>query len=255
MRGKVVIFNAVKGLGFIEGEGGGRHFFHQTDLMVPGFRAIAVGKEVEFTDYTRDGRPVAKEIRPINGTGIQVANPLPKAINLEGIMKGRTGIVILRVDTLDRIYANEDLFPFGEFVIAPSIWGTDDSFRAFRAGGMVKGFTLRLPRPTQERVFLALDPDKTPMPSREELPIEPGSYLLSLEADGSLRIQCMGRRYQEGKGGGNWVVLEHRSRQALNLAEEIEGQLPTSGLARDNDGFVPAIKEAITLLRQKVTAS
>ena len=251
MKGTVAISNAVKGLGFIDGENGSRCFFHQTDLAVPGFRAIAVGEEVEYTATTREGRPVAKEIRPVNGTGgVQIANPRPRAIMLE------KGMGVLRVDTLDRIYAKEDLFPFGEFVIAPSVW-VDGAFRAFRTDVAARGFTLRLPQPTSSRAFVALDPDKKPLPPTDDqvqLPL--GSYILSLEQDGTLDIQCIGRRFQNEQGsGGNWVVLEHRFRHTLNLREDIVNQIPTSGLERDNDGFLPGIVQAATLLNQGVMAS
>lgn len=248
MKGNVDIFNVVKGVGFLTG----RVFFHQNDLVIPpGFRAIGIGKEVEYTPATREGRPVAKAIKPVNGTGVQVASPLPKAILL-----GNQGIVGLRVDTMDRIYAKEDLYPFGEFTIAPSVWGIDGSFRAFRVGGVVNGFTVRLPNPTQKRVFLLLDPNKKPLSSTNgEIRVALGSYVLSLEKDGSLRIQCVGRRYQSEKGGGNWVVLEHRLQLQLNLNGDIANQLPTSGLERDNDEFLQGIAEAATLLKEGVMVS
>lgn len=246
MKGTVAIFNAGKGVGFLEDQNGERRFFHQSDLKMVGFRAIAVGKEVEFTTSSaRDGRPVAKDINPVNGNDVQVADPLPKAIMLD------KGIVVLRVDTLNRIYAKEDLFPFGEFVIAPSVW-VGGAFRAFKTNGAIRGFTLRLPQPTSSRAFVALDPDKKPLPpvdDQVQLPL--GSYILSLENTGVLDVQSIGQRYQPEKGGGNWVVLEHRFQYTLNLAQEIEGQLPTSGLARDNDGFVPGIVEAAAILNQQ----
>ena len=249
MKGTVTIFNAVKGLGFIEGEDGKRYFFHQTDLAVPGFRAIAVGKEVEFTATTKDGRPVAKGIHPTNGTGVQVADPLPK-----GIMISKDGIIILRMETMDTLHAHEDLWPFGKFVVEPSVWATDGSFRAFRVGGMVRAFALELPAPTSGKIFLALDGDKEIMPSEEKIHI-PGSYILSLENTGSVRIQSIGRRYQSEKGGGSWVVLEMRFQQNLNLKEDVMDQISSSGLERDNDGFISAIEEAVAFLERGVTAS
>lgn len=245
MRGIVTIFNAVKGVGFLGDEDGTRRFFHFSELLMEGFRGIAVGTNVEFMPMGNNGRPTAQEVNAIDGSGLRVANPHPKAMMVD------KGIVPLRVDTLDRIYAQEDLFPFGEFLVPPSVW-VDDAFRAFRTSGMVKTFAIHLPQPTSERVFLLLDPDKKPLtPSSARVHTAPGSYVLSLEENGALDIQSIGRRFQKEKGGGNWAVLEHRFRHTLILDEGIANQLPTSGLERDNDGFIPAIEEAITLLSQQ----
>lgn len=247
-KGIVAVSNVVKGIGFIQGEDEKRHFFSHNDLEVPGFRTVIVGKEVSFTPVQANGKDQAKKVSPTGSSGIQIADPLPKGIFLD-----RNGIVQLRVDTLDRIYAQEDLFPFGEFTIAPSLWGSDGSFRAFRVGGVVKGFTVSLPKPTSARAFLALDPDKNPLPATDgQIRLPLGSYILSLESSGSVRIQTVGKRFQSEKGGGNWVILEHRFQYALDLQQDIEGQFPTtSGLSRDNDGFIPGVRAAAAMLTQQ----
>lgn len=244
MKGTVEIFNTMKGVGFLTGEDGSRYFFHQNELMIPGFRAIVVGREVKFTEATREGRPVAMDINPVNGTGVQVANPLPRAIMLNN------GIVVLRVDILNRIYAKENLFPFGEYVIAPGV-RVEGAFRAFKTDGIIRELTVRLPQPTSLRAFVALDPNKNVLPPSDQLRLDPGSYILSLEEDGTLDVQSIGRRHQSEKGGGNWVVLEHRFRHTLNLQQDIANQIPTSGLERDNDGFLPGIRQALAMLSQQ----
>jgi len=245
MRGIVAIFNAVKGVGFLADENGVRRFFHQNDLAVPGFRAVLVGKEVEFDPTSRSTDLVAKVVRPLNGTGLETASPVPTAIVVDG-----QGVISLQVGAEGNICTREEIPPFGEVTVPPSVWGTDGSFQAFRAGGMIKEFTVGLPAANSKRVFLALDPNKIPLPSEREIRLDPGSYILSLEVTGSVKIHTVGRRYQEGKGGGNWVVLERRFQHALDLAADLASQIPTSGLERDNDGFIPVIEEAIFLLGQ-----
>ena len=55
MTGKVKWFNAEKGFGFIEREGGDDVFVHFTDIQTDGFKTLDEGQEVEFeiTDGAR----------------------------------------------------------------------------------------------------------------------------------------------------------------------------------------------------------
>ena len=48
MRGKVIRFNKDKGYGFIQNGDGKDVFFHYSELVMEGFKDIAVGSEVEF---------------------------------------------------------------------------------------------------------------------------------------------------------------------------------------------------------------
>lgn len=47
-RGKVKWFNASKGWGFIEREGGKDVFVHQTAILMDGYRTLEAGAEVRF---------------------------------------------------------------------------------------------------------------------------------------------------------------------------------------------------------------
>lgn len=48
MKGKVIRFNKDKGYGFIQNGDGKDVFFHYSELVMEGFKDIAVGSEVEF---------------------------------------------------------------------------------------------------------------------------------------------------------------------------------------------------------------
>ncbi len=48
MTGKVKRFNAVKGFGFIECDGKDDIFFHYSELVMDGYKTVAVGDNVEF---------------------------------------------------------------------------------------------------------------------------------------------------------------------------------------------------------------
>lgn len=48
MKGEVLRFNKDKGYGFIKGENGSDIFFHYSQLVMEGFKDIAVGSKVEF---------------------------------------------------------------------------------------------------------------------------------------------------------------------------------------------------------------
>ncbi|MFC7440006.1 cold-shock protein CspD [Laceyella putida] len=48
MQGKVKWFNAEKGYGFIEREGGEDVFVHYTAIQMDGFKSLEEGQEVEF---------------------------------------------------------------------------------------------------------------------------------------------------------------------------------------------------------------
>ena len=48
MKGEVLRFNKDKGYGFIKGENGQDIFFHYSQLVMEGFKDIAVGSKVEF---------------------------------------------------------------------------------------------------------------------------------------------------------------------------------------------------------------
>lgn len=65
MRGRVKWFNAQKGYGFLEREGGGDVFVHYTAIQAEGFRSLEEGQEVEFEIVEGRKGPEAAQVRPL----------------------------------------------------------------------------------------------------------------------------------------------------------------------------------------------
>lgn len=56
MKGKVKMFDAKKGYGFIKAEDGTDVFFHYSSIVMDGYKTATVGDEVEFTiSHTEKG--------------------------------------------------------------------------------------------------------------------------------------------------------------------------------------------------------
>ncbi len=62
MRGKVKWFNAEKGYGFIEREGGNDVFVHYTAIQMDGFKTLEEGQEVEFEIVEGERGPQAANV-------------------------------------------------------------------------------------------------------------------------------------------------------------------------------------------------
>jgi len=62
MQGKVKWFNAEKGFGFIEREGGDDVFVHFSAIQTDGFRTLEEGQEVEFDIVEGDRGPQAANV-------------------------------------------------------------------------------------------------------------------------------------------------------------------------------------------------
>ena len=66
-RGTVLWFHPTKGFGFIAPASGGRDVFvHIASVQKAGLRALDEGQQVEFEIETRDGRPAAANLRPVD---------------------------------------------------------------------------------------------------------------------------------------------------------------------------------------------
>jgi cold shock protein len=64
--GTVKWFNAEKGFGFIEQDGGGADVFaHYSNINAQGFRELLEGQKVEFETTQGQKGPQAENIRPI----------------------------------------------------------------------------------------------------------------------------------------------------------------------------------------------
>ncbi|MBI5231192.1 MAG: cold shock domain-containing protein [Coriobacteriales bacterium] len=62
--GTVKWFNADKGYGFIEREGGDDLFVHFSEIQGEGFKTLDEGQAVEFDETTgRNGKPQASNVR------------------------------------------------------------------------------------------------------------------------------------------------------------------------------------------------
>jgi len=64
--GKVKWFNPDKGFGFIEREGGDDLFVHFSEIQVEGFKTLAEGQAVTFTEAMgNNGKKQATQVRPV----------------------------------------------------------------------------------------------------------------------------------------------------------------------------------------------
>jgi CspA family cold shock protein len=66
MQGKVKWFNADKGYGFIECEGGPDVFVHYSAIQQEGFRTLAEGQTVEFEVVQSPKGPQAANVVPLD---------------------------------------------------------------------------------------------------------------------------------------------------------------------------------------------
>jgi CspA family cold shock protein len=64
--GKVKWFNADKGYGFIEREGGDDLFVHFSEIQSEGFKTLDEGQAVSFTEAVgQNGKPQATQVRAV----------------------------------------------------------------------------------------------------------------------------------------------------------------------------------------------
>ncbi|HBR85578.1 MAG TPA: cold-shock protein [Firmicutes bacterium] len=63
MKGKVKMFDAKKGYGFIRAEDGNDVFFHYSSLMMDGFKTANPGDEVEFEVSSTDKGLRASDVK------------------------------------------------------------------------------------------------------------------------------------------------------------------------------------------------
>ncbi len=66
MQGTVKWFNAQKGYGFIEKDGGGDVFVHFSAIQQPGFKTLVEGERVEFDIVEGAKGPQAANVRKLS---------------------------------------------------------------------------------------------------------------------------------------------------------------------------------------------
>jgi len=64
-RGRVKWFNAQKGYGFIEVDGGSDVFVHYSSIQAPGFRTLEEGQQVQFDLQDGDKGLHANNVLPL----------------------------------------------------------------------------------------------------------------------------------------------------------------------------------------------
>ncbi len=64
-QGTVKWFNDTKGFGFVEQDGGGDVFVHQSEIQMEGFRTLSEGERVEFEVTQGPKGPKALNVRRI----------------------------------------------------------------------------------------------------------------------------------------------------------------------------------------------
>ena len=243
MKGTVKFFNVVKGVGFLTDKDKRDYFVHFNEIRGNGFKFLFPGEEVEFTPLSTQEQVQAIRVQPPKERrGVKTK----EISRLAGI--NQKGSAQLLIDALGRIYSINGVR------VSPSI-EAEGHFRAYYVGEHpIRGFDFILPESSSERAFVLLDPQKNPRRIKKDgeyQNVPPGSYIIKVETSGRVRIQCFGRRYQPPE---NWLVLqrrfEHTYKNIIGIsAEEIDNQTPTSGLARDNDGFVRGILRGIEWIR------
>ena len=64
-RGRVKWFNAQKGFGFIEADGGSDVFVHYSSIQMPGFKTLEEGQQVQFDLQDGDKGLHANNVLPL----------------------------------------------------------------------------------------------------------------------------------------------------------------------------------------------
>lgn len=270
MKGRVKIFNVARGFGFISGEEGREYFGHwrqvryclerDIDEHLPAdFLFLIPGMEVMFEPVEqKDGRWQAHNVQPLDGVPDEVKTQRYQSPKLE------KGVARVTIDGEGQLcFAGEKPVPVVE---------VEGLFQAYFLGySSVKGWSVKLPDMMPDRAFLLIDDNKNP---RRQAPDgiyefskpDAAMYVLRLEReedeDGDrcwVTIWNLGRRRDDRFGPdeeANWLILETRYEHNYDLVdpvpmtvEELLKQTPTSGKARDNDGFVPAIVRGLEMMK------
>lgn len=258
MKGTVQLFNWEVGLGFIllpkaeihldyytpadvvvtpKGEFV-KHFVHETNIRMSGLRGLLAGWEVEFDSSPGAKGREARNIVPPEGLpGLTVNELKPMKLADDKVVR-------LKVEGMRTLELEAELLP------RPHVRA--GTFTAYAVSGKFEHFRLELPLVTAEQCYFVLDRDKMPMvrPDGIYASVPPRHYYMAMDSAGLVSVFSLGRRYQPDLQQ-NWAVLELRFTHRYDLrpgAKLWEEQTPTSGLERDNNGFIPAIRVAMQVM-------
>lgn len=259
--GIVTFFNVVKNLGFAKGRDGKKYFIHSSSIKTDEeFRALLPKDEVEFEPVPDDkGRWQAAKVRVIN-------RPCPAIITepnaVSPFMIGRIASLVVNNGSLE-------LLGKGDAIATPAI-EAKGHFKVYRMGSTyVSDFALELPEPTKDEAVVLLDPNKNSRKRHEPEGVEPnlgnfylniakGSYLLHVKRSGMVTVECVGNVYYK-ESSMNYLVVQrrfaHKYRDLASATEEsLRAKTTTSGLDRDNDGFIPGILRGIQMMDEASVA-
>lgn len=240
MKGAVQFFNVTKGVGVVRGEDGKEYFAHHSKIVGNGLRFLLAGEHVEFTKIQHDQQegPQAIKIKALTLRAGIKENP-------REIVLADGQATFLRLNGLGLIHA------INGKLVKPNT-EAEGHFKAYYVGThRIQGFDVLMPESNEDAAFVLLDPGKNPRAwipyNMKYTKVQTGSYVLTVDRDGKVRVQCFGRRHQEDKKGEhrNWIIVERRFAHRYDLTDASENSLraqtPTSGFERDNDGFIKGI--------------
>lgn len=261
--GVVTFFNVVKNLGFIRGVDGQKYFVHSSSIKTDEeFRVLLPKDEVEFEAVPDDkGRWQAAKVRVINRPGPAIVTRLEAELPF---MVGRIASLVVHDGSLE-------LLGKGDTIAKPGI-EAKGHFRAYRMGSTyVSDFCLDLPDPTKDEAVVLLDPDKHPrLPVKHEpgewdvgnfyTNIVRGSYLVHVKRSGRVMVEDVGNVYYRDSSM-NYLVVQKRFQHTYRgdftdaTEESLRAKTQTSGLDRDNDGFICGILRGIQMMNEAAAKS
>ncbi len=253
MNGTVEFFNVTKGVGVVRGEDGKNYFAHYSKIVGNGLKFLLAGERVGFTKIQHDQQkgPQATKISVLAPRTDVKKNP-------REIVLADNQTTLLRLNGLGLIHS------INGKLVKPST-EVAGRFKAYYVGThRIQGFDVLMPSSNEDAAFVLLDPEKNPrawMPyDMKYTKVHNGSYVLTVDTDGKVRVQCFGRRHQEDKKGEhrNWIIVERRFAHRYDVTDASEdslrSQTPTSGFERDNDGFVKGILRGLEIIEAARTS-
>lgn len=258
IKGNVLFYNNIKGLGKISGEDGRTYFVHESKIEQPGFRGLVPGQPVTFAPDP-GGRKNRGRDEDVLALAVRTENQALRESNEEPTIEATDlDTIHLRVDKGGRIYCLN-----AATAVRPNVEA--ETFRAFKVRDYKSSlkslrFQLTIPESSEETAFVLMDTAKKERAREHGLfrNVVVGSYVLVLDSYGHCNIFCIGVREQRDSNNcfqDAYVVVERRLSLHLDIDaadyESLVTQIPNTGLKRDNNGFIYAIMAAIDMMHQR----